>query len=338
MLAKSTFLSRSFIGLAVPIVMFLGLIALTKVSLSPPDSNALSFGITIDLLITVPLIYFLIIRKTAIPKITVVPILLLGFLIGTYFLPRSSQMYLDIFQKWALPVIEISVLAFIVIKVRSAIKKYKAIEGKSGDFFSALKSTCQDILPNGLVGLFATEIAVMYYGFIHWKKRTTQANEFTYHEKSGTRTLLIAFLFIIPAETFVVHLLLAQWSTVIAWVLTGLSLYAMIQVLGFMKSLSRRPMAIGKNSLILRYGILAETEIPFTAIERFELTNKPLITDGLSRNLSPLWQVEGSNVIIFLIKENLLFGLYGIKKSFNVLALHVDEPVEFKLKIDSLIA
>ena len=46
-----------------------------------------------------------------------------GLLIGTYFLPKDNQEYLNLFKVWVLPFFEISILVFIIIKVRSAIKK-----------------------------------------------------------------------------------------------------------------------------------------------------------------------------------------------------------------------
>jgi len=40
-------------------------------------------------------------------------------------------------------------------------------------------------------------------------------------------------------------------------------------------------------------------------------------------------------VIISLKEENELIGLYGMKKKFNLLGLHIDEPNEFKERIEN---
>jgi len=55
----------------------------------------------------------------------------------------------------------------------------------------------------------------------------------------------------------------------------------------------------------------------------------------LTRTLSPLEETESHNVIISLKKENELIGLYGIKKQFNLIGLHIDEPIEFKEKVEN---
>ena len=327
-------LNRNLIIFGIPLVLLVILICIMQSSFLI-GNETLNLAITTDLLLTVPLIYFLLIRKTNIPKTTVIPIMIAGLLIGSYFLPKDSQNYLSIFKTWALPVIEISILTFIVIKVRTAIRKYKLTQGSTIDFYSALKSTCYEILPKKLVLPFATEVAVMYYGFINWKTRTLKDNEFTYHKKSGTPGLLGAFILIIGVETTAFHFLLAIWNGVVALIFTGLSIYTAIQVFGFAKSLSKRPILITKNGLVLRYGILNEVEVSFSDIETIESSSKPLKKDKLTCTLSPLGELENHNIIITLNKEHTLIGIYGIKKGFKILGFHIDEPTDFMERINS---
>lgn len=327
-------INRNLITFGVPLSL-LGILVLLMKSSFLAENEFLNLAITIDLLLIVPLVYFLLIRKSEIPKTTVIPVMIIGLLIGSYFLPKESQTYLTIFKTWALPVIEVSILTFVVFKVRSAIKKYKGLKGSTPDFFNALKSTCYEILPKILVLPFATEVAVFYYGFINWKTRDVNENEFTYHKNSGTPALFGAFILIIGVETFALHFLLARWSLIGAWVLTALSVYTAIQVFGFAKSLSKRPISINQDCLTLNYGILNEVEIPFSDIDKVELSRKSLVKDLLTKTLSPLGEIESHNVIIYVRKENELIGLYGMKKKFKVIGLHIDEPKEFIEKIEN---
>ena len=154
----------------------------------------------------------------------------------------------------------------------------------------------------------------------------------TYHKNSGTPALLFGFIMVIGIETFAFHSLLARWSIIAAWILTALSIYTAIQVFGFAKSLSKRPISVNKDSLNLKYGILSEVEISFSDIDKVELSGKSLEKDELTKTLSPLGELESHNVIIHLKKENELVGLYGMKKKFNLLGLHIDEPKEFNKK------
>ena len=331
---RTILLNRNLINFGIPLGLLAILIFLIKSSFMK-GNDTLSLAITADLLLTVPLVYFLLIRKSQIPKTTVIPVMVIGLLIGSYFLPKESQTYLELFKNWALPVIELSILTFVIIKVRSAIRKYKGLKGSTPDFFNALKSTCYEILPKKLVLPFATEVAVFYYGFINWKTRAVRENEYTYHKKSGTPSLFYAFILIIGVETIAIHFLLTRWSLIAAWILTALSIYTVIQVFGFAKSLTQRPISINQESLTLKYGILNEVEIPFSDIDKIELSRKSLAKDKLTKTLSPLGELESHNVIIHLKKENELVGLYGMKKKFNVLGLHIDEPKEFNGKMEN---
>jgi len=328
-------LNRNLVTFGLPLSLFGLLIFLMKFS-PLAGNNMLSLAITADLLLTVPLVYLLLIRQTDIPKTTAVPVMVVGLLIGSYFLPKDSQTYLALFKTWALPVIELSVLTFVIVKVRSAIGKYKRLKGGNPDFFSTLKSICRETLPSRLVMPFATEVAVIYYGFINWRTRSLEKSEFSYHKESGTPALLGAFIFIIIIETFVFHLLLAKWSEITAWILSVLSIYTALQVFGFARSLAKRPILISENSLVLRYGILNEVEIPFADVDRLELISQSVEEPGFAK-LSLLGELEGHNVVIRLNKENTMVGLYGAKKQFKTIGLHVDEPKEFKEQINQLL-
>ena len=331
---KSVQINRNLINFGIPIVLLATVILLIKSSFLK-GNDALSLAITVDLLLTVPLVYFLLIRKSQIPKTTVIPVMVIGLLIGSYFLPKESQNYLDLFKSWVLPVIELTILTYVIIKVRKAIKAYKNLKSASPDFYDTLKNVCTEILPKKLVIPFATEVAVFYYGFIIWKKRRLNSNEFTYHKKSGTPSLLGGFIMVIGIETVGLHFFVARWSPILAWILTGLSIYTAIQVFGFAKSLTQRPNAIEGNKLILRYGIMNESQILLPDIENVELSTRELEKDKRTKTLSPFGNFESHNVIINLKKENTLFGLYGIKKKFKTIALHIDEPNEFKERIEN---
>lgn len=327
--------NRTTLSFIIPAVLFLGIILLVKSSVFPANSDIMNLGITIDLLLTVPVTYFFLARKTSIPNTTVVAVMAAGLLIGTFFLPKSSQFYLDFFKTWFLPVLELSVLTFIVIKVRSTVKKYRSQKHASFDFFTTLKEVCYSFLPARLVMPFATEVAVIYYGLISWKKRPLRENEFSYHKNSSGQAILGALILMTVVETSVLHLLLAKWSILAAWILTTISIYTILQILGLVKSLSKRPLVINDNTLFLRYGILNETNIDLMNIACIELSTTDLEEVSEIKNLSPLGKLEGHNAIIHLKKENILYGFYGIKKKFKAIALHVDDVKEFKNRIDN---
>jgi hypothetical protein len=278
------------------------------------------------------------IRKTTIPKTTVVPIIILGVTIGSFIVPLENQYYLNSFKTWCIPVIELLVLAFVIYTIVKARRRFKLNEQEgSSDFFTVLKMTCYEILPKVAVIPFVTEIAVFYYGFMHWKTIKLKPNEFSYHKDSGAVGLLMALVFLIAIETLAIHVLLAQWSALAAWILTGVSIYSAIQIFGFSKSMFKRPLVITNNRIYMRYGIMNETIINIKNVESVELSTTDIAPNTLTRKLSILGALEGHNIVITLNKENTLVGLYGIKKKYKILALHVDDKQGFKATIENLL-
>lgn len=116
------------------------MVLITKLPAFNANPSSLSTGITFDLLLTVPLIYFLLIRKTNIPKTTVVPLLIIGVIICSLILPAENQYYLNLFKTWVLPIVELSILSFVIFNVRKALKKYNEKKTETIDFFTTLKA------------------------------------------------------------------------------------------------------------------------------------------------------------------------------------------------------
>lgn len=302
------------------------MLVVSKTAMFISNTSTLAFAITADLLLILPLVYFFSIRKTNIPKTTVVPVLILGIIVSSIIIPTENQYYLNLFKTWFLPVIELSVLAFVILKVRKAIKIHKQQSKSQLDFFDTLKQTCTQILPKPLVVPFATEIAVFYYGFFNFKPYQTQSNEFSYHKTSGVFSLAIAFILIIGIETAVLHVIIAKWSVIAAWIVSMLSIYSALQIFGVVRSLSKRPIKINENNLELRFGILNEVTIPIKDIDEINQTAKGIEFDKSIRKLSPLVDIEGYNIVITLKNPTILNGFYGIKKSFKAIVFKVDNP------------
>ncbi|WP_299530180.1 hypothetical protein [Ulvibacterium sp.] len=323
---KTLNLQKHLIIFGLPILIIGTMIILAKSSIFYEYPKDLSTGITFDLLLTVPLLYFLLIRKTNIPKTTVIPLLIVGLIICSSILPIENQYYLNLFKTWALPVIELTVFTYFIYNIRKGIKHYKQNKKVTNDFFTSLKQMCSAILPKGLAVFFAFEIATIYYGFIYWRKRNIKNGEFSYHKNSATISTLVAFILVICIETVVFHLLLANWSSIVAWTFTFLSIYTAIQLFGFLKSLMKRPISITDGKLHLYYGIMNETVIDIKQIETIEITSKEIDYNKGTKKFSFL---DSPNIMIKLKKEGTLNGLYGMKRKFSAIGVYVDKPTEF---------
>jgi len=318
-----------------PLLIITIMVLIANSSLFNKVPNQLALGITLDLLLTSPLLYFLLIGKTKIPKTTVIPFIILGLVVGSFIIPTENQYYLNLFKTWILPLIEVFAISYIIYTARKVIKSYKAKEQtQTDDFYTIIKKSCESILPTFLVSPLATELSVIYYGIIYWKKRPIKSNEFTYHKISGSISLFLAFMLVIVAETIGIHYLLIQSEDVTGvWIISGLSIYTALQLFGFIKSILKRPFIITDTALILRYGIMKETTIALKNILAVEFTTSDLKKDSKTLKLSLLGSLESHNTILHLSEDSTLTGFYGFKKSFKSIALSVDEKEVFKMAL-----
>ena len=103
--------------LTLPFLIIASLILLIKSNYFSENPQLLSDAITVDLLLIVPLIYFLIIRRRGIPKITVLTVFILGIVLLTYFLPKENQLFLNNVKTYVLPFLELGIFGVVIYKV-----------------------------------------------------------------------------------------------------------------------------------------------------------------------------------------------------------------------------
>ncbi|MFT5821069.1 MAG: hypothetical protein ACI8ZM_002318 [Crocinitomix sp.] len=321
------------IGIPLFLILFSTVLALNLKHFNS-DADLLSIGITLDLVILTPLIYFGLIRKRKISKFTIMPFFVGGLIIASLVIPTSNQQTLDLIKTWLLPLVEVTVVTLVIIKVRNIRKAYRAKKTANIDFVTALKESAASILPAKLAYGLATEIGLFYYTFVTWRKPNYTANNFTYHKESGIQGILGAVLGVALIELFCVHLLIHENHPILSWILTAISAYGVIQIIGLMKSIPRVPHLITNEHLVLRMGIFQETKIPLSAIDWVELTTADYPKKDKSYAKITLFD---HNFIIHLKAEATLHGLFGSTKKYTHLVLSIDDKKSVKTIIENAI-
>ena len=317
----------------------------------------LAIGVTYDLTITAPIIYLLLIRNTGIPKITVVPFITGGIFLGSFILPGEMQFHLNLVKYWILPAVELAVVGYVGFAAYKTIGIYKSVRNQDADVYTVLRLTCENIFDQFFskniavdrlmiekgkeplksrwyTNALSLEIAVFYYAFIGWKGAREVKGVFSYHKNSGFRLLYGAILFLLIAETVVLHIIIERWSFFAAWAITILSFYLAIQLFAHLKAMSQRPIEVRDETLFVRNGLFGEAEISLADIESIELSSiVPGETEGVVR-ASLLKDIEQFNTIVRVKTEKTFRGFYGMKSKFKTLLLYVDENIVFKKLID----
>lgn len=331
MITKNESLRRYLFVVGVPFLIIFSMWILSKSTWFSNYPKELSLGITLDLILTMPFLHFLIIRKKKIPKLTIVSVFVIGILSASFILPENHQSLLNSVKSYFLPLLELSIFSLLAYKGVQVYRKFKSEKKSNLDFYDAIKIASNNVFPNKISGFLATEIAVIYYAFFSWREKALKENEFSNYKENGIKTILYALILIIFIETFAIHSYLEKWSFVTAWILSFLSVYTAIQILALIKSLSKRPIYIDEihQKVVLRFGFFGFAEIPFLEINRLELHNKDLPEDKSIIAFSPLGTLGGHNIILHLNNQIQIEGFYGIKKQADKLAIFIDDKKNF---------
>lgn len=328
-------LNHYYYVFAIPVLLTLAEILFVKSTLFKLHQNAFSIAATLDLIFSIPLVYFLLIHNKKIPNISVTIIFALGLIIASVIIPKNNQDLLTQIKLWIVPAVGIGIFSLIAFKVKNTVKAHKRDRIGKPDFYTTCKEAAASVLPSPISNLATAEISTTYYSFLSWRKRELNDNEFSYHKKSGTIALLAVLIFMILIESFVMNILLGLLSSSVAWLLSALSFYIAIHTFGILRSMSKRPITIENGALLLRYGIYNESTILLDDIESVETTHRKIGEKETVIKMTPLKNFEKHNVIINVKNENTLSGFYGTKKHFKTIAFYVDEVESFDKKLTS---
>lgn len=321
-------LKSNFVVFGVPILLILTLIVIVKSSFFVPQ---IANFVIVDFVLVIPLVYFLLIRNREISNKTAFSVAFLGLAIASFVLPKDNQEFLSKLRVFLLPLVELFLVVYIVIKGRKVYKKVKAINNKSLDFYDILQQVCVDIFPKKLGSIVAVEFSMIYFGLFNWKKKVLQKNEFSYHKDSTAVSVILGFLLVVFVEMFVTHTMMKKGNLSGSIILGGLSAYTALQVVSVLRSLSKRPVFIDvKNKqLVLKFGILAKAIIPFEQIKSVELYAKEIEENSSIKYFSPIGSAGGHNILLKLYRPMRFEVFYGFTRKAQEIAVFIDKKVEF---------
>ena len=176
------------------------------------------------------------------------------------------------------------------------------------------------------------EIGLLYYALFSWRARPTDATKhgaFSYHKKNGYTTLLAGILVAMLIEMIALHTLIWLWAPGLAWVVTVLSLYGMLWLLGDWRAVCLRPILVEKDALIVRIGLRWTVQVPFVAIASV----RPVEAQPPSRKTPGYLKALLLGIPPYLIALNhpiVAHGLYGRRKTITMIGLAVDDTVSFE--------
>lgn len=263
-------------------------------------STAVIAGACCDLLFTVPLAYYLlVIRRGTQPLYTIAPVILAGMLRVSYIMPATSSIKIAIGVAC-----EAGLVAFAFTIGRHT---------RAGR-------------------IIAGEIGILRTALFSWRDRPevpAGARAFTVHQESGLVPMLGLLAFVSVLEAAGVHLIVRRHSATLAWILTAISLYGAIVVIGIARSFALRPVLVTDHALELRNGLIWSIAVPRECIASIAPASQPF-PDKRARGYLRITGGGDPRWIVTLREPLIAEGLFGIRKQVRTIGLSVDQPAEFQ--------
>lgn len=284
---------------------------------------AVAAGLTLDLTVTVPLAFYLLVaRRRSWPVVSVVPLAVLGALVAGAILPAERQQTLRVLEALAIP-LELGVVAWIGWRAAGAWRSARS--EPFADPCERLRRASREVVGLERVAeVLATELAVLYYGLAAWRAPVhapAGRRAVSQHVRSSHGAILLAVLLLLAVEGLALHVLIARWSGLAAWLATLASLYTALWLVADYRATVLRPLLLDDESLWLRAGLRWSVRVPraeVTAVTR----RRPEGERGVA-----LTFLAAPTVWLTLAHPVTLRGPYGLRRRTRVLGLAPDEPL-----------
>jgi hypothetical protein len=129
-------------------------------------------------------------------------------------------------------------------------------------------------------------------------------------------------------EGVVVHLLAARWSEVAAWILSVLSVYGVIWMVGDLQAIRLRPTLVTPDALHVRVGVRWNVTLPWSEIESIEPRGRAPFPHRAPGHLRATPMGEPT-FIVTLRRPTRVAGPYGITKTVTRIGIAVDDAQGF---------
>ena len=297
------FLSASFV------IAICALLVRSQLFAMNPDIAA--WGVTFDLTITVPLLYwFFVVRAGKAPALTIAPVFVVATLAASLLVPRGHQQFLRDLGRVAVPLAEVALLGAVAWRLRR-------VRGKN-----AIRELLGD---TRVADVVESEVLVFRYAFTGWRSEpeAVDGRPITFHQRSGWPVILAGILLLIAAEGLGMHLLLARWSPTAAWTWTAFDLWAAIWLLGDCNALRLHRSYLTNDTLHIRLGLRWSVSIPLSSIASIEEVREE--KQWKRKDVLKVAILEEPRWLITLREPMIAHGLAGIRKEIRAVALLPDD-------------
>jgi hypothetical protein len=220
-------------------------------------------------------------------------------------------------------------LLFVILAIAVIVRRVRGSSAGSN------ASVIDRMFPRIIARLVSTEIDIWVS---LWRFTFSSRNSYQFYpaKRSILGYLAIFTFFTAPIELVLVHVLVP--SEMMAWIITGISVYGMFWILGMYASIRTMPLSLDENELILRYGVFGEVTVSKSNIDSIDVKTAKLAgaSDGYRSAAGESGQIEGwflsagqTDVTICLGAPIRPFGFIRISPPVSTINIAVDKPEQF---------
>jgi len=293
-------------------------------------------GILLAFTIELPFFFWLLVLR---PRVTspvyAIPVAVLGYAFCRLCEPGKDSELVSL--AW-MALVPLEVLLFAVLAQRAAqLLRFAQALPRSVDLVERLLLAAEREFPSSrLAGALAYEIGVLAYasGLAPRVVVRPEDTAFSYHRRSGLRVIYGIAMVIGAMEIVGVHLWIAAYSHIGAWVLSAFEFYGVVWVVGLIRSVDNLPVVLGRDGLHVRLGVIYSVFVAYDDIEAIERRN--LHGRAASREKYLNCAFMNAPDCVLKLRRPLRVRLpYTLSRTVDEIGLMVDEPQRFLSILDT---
>lgn len=224
--------------------------------------------------------------------------------------------------------LELVVLALVAGRARRLIRRLRRDPG--APLIIRLGDALEDVgVPRRVARILTTEVTTMELAVTGWFRRAGRG--FSVHRTYSSLAFHVVIIGMIALETFVFHLLLGRVTLVGAWISTGLSIYAVLWLVGDAHALRLGRIRVERDEVIVEIARRWAAVIPRRAIVAARRTTA--VAEG-ALNLA----IETPTVELELAEPITARGPFGLTRTGARVALTVDDAAGFAAALGGEVA
>ncbi len=296
------------------------------ISASQIPAEVVAVALPLDFIVGIPLAFYLVVlRPKKMTSLTILPVIWLGYGLSALALGSPAAGILPVLLAALFPV-EVAIAVREILHLARLFKGAKAQSADPLEWFYTV--TCYLVRRELPARMMAAELGVWYYALLSWRKKpSVEADDkaYSYHNAGGYIGMMLGLGLAFPVEIVAMHMLLSQWNVAVAMVVTLLSLYAAVWLVGDARARVLRPVVLGKGELRIACGIQMKGTISLDSIASVGCHEPADVGKADRLNYGTFYQ---ANVWVVMHGPVEVQTLLGMKRPLAI-GLSLDDPKEF---------